>query len=79
MEMLLQLIKNKRVLNIVILAILAIVLGIVVYTVYFSRTPPPEGAFRVVKCSGCGDQSVKQIKDIESALQSPRPKGSGRE
>ena len=64
MEILLQLIKNKRVVNLVILAILTIVLGVVVYVEYFSRTPPPEGAFRVVKCSGCGDQSVKQIKDI---------------
>ena len=67
MEMFLQLIKNKRVVNLVVLAILTIILGIVVYGKYFSSTPLPEGAFRVVKCSGCGDQSVKQIKDINDS------------
>jgi predicted RNA-binding Zn-ribbon protein involved in translation (DUF1610 family) len=57
-------IKNKRAINPVILAILTIVLGVVVYLQYFSGTPPPEGALRVVKCSGCGNKSVNQIKDI---------------
>lgn len=64
MEMLLEFIKNKRVRNPVILAMLAIVLSVVVYKQYFSSTPAPEGALRVVKCSGCGDQTVKLIKDI---------------
>ena len=64
MEILLKLLKNKRVVNIAILAILTIVLAVVVYVEYFSRTPPPEGALRVVKCSGCNEQSVKMIKDI---------------
>ncbi|MFA6568865.1 MAG: hypothetical protein WCS96_11685 [Victivallales bacterium] len=64
MEMILALVKNRRVISLAILAILAIVLGVVVYIQYFSRTPPPEGALRVVKCSSCGDQGVKLIKDI---------------
>ncbi len=64
MEMLLQLMKNKRVLKIVMLGVLTIVLIVVVYIQFLSRTPPPEGALRVVKCSVCGDQVVKMIKDI---------------
>jgi ribosomal protein S27E len=65
MEMLLQLIKNKRKVNLVILAVLTLVLVVLVCAQYFSSTPQPEGAFRVVKCSGCGDQGVKQIIDVD--------------
>lgn len=64
MEMILQLIKSKRAINIVVLAVLSVILGAVIYIEYFSRTPPPEGALRVVKCSGCGDKCVNLIKDI---------------
>lgn len=64
METLLQMMKNKNAVKIVILSVLTIVLASIVYVDYFSRTPPPEGALRVVKCSGCGDQGVKMIKDI---------------
>ena len=56
--------KNKRVMKIVMLGVLTIVLAVVVYIEFLSRTPPPEGALRIVKCSGCGDQVVKRIKDI---------------
>jgi ribosomal protein S27E len=64
MEAIFLLLKNKRTVKLVILAILTLVLGVVVYIEYFSHTPPPEGAFRIVKCTGCGDQTVKQVKDI---------------
>ena len=64
MGLIFGLIKNKRVISIAVLGILIIVLGIVVYIQYFSRTAPPEGSLRVVKCSSCGEQGVKLIKDI---------------
>ena len=50
--------------SLALLGILTIVLGVVVYAQYFSRSAPPEGALRVVKCSACGEQNVKLIKDI---------------
>lgn len=59
--------KNKRAVKIVILGILTIVFGVVVYIEYFSRTPPPEGSLRVVKCSGCNEKSVNLIKDISDS------------
>ena len=62
-----MLFKNRRVINIIALAILTIVLCVVVYIQYFSATPPPEGAFRVVKCPGCGAQYEKMIKDINDS------------
>jgi ribosomal protein S27E len=64
METLSLMMKNRGATRLAVLAVLTILLGVVVYIEYFSRTPPPEGAFRVVKCSGCGDQTVKQVKDI---------------
>ncbi|MFA6292801.1 MAG: hypothetical protein WC637_13520 [Victivallales bacterium] len=56
--------KHKRVMKIVLLGVLTVVLIVVVYIQFLSRTPAPEGALRVVKCSVCGDQVVKMIKDI---------------
>jgi len=64
MNVFFRLMKSKRTIMPVILAILTIVFGLILYIDYFSLIPQPEGALRVVKCSGCGDKSVNQIKDI---------------
>ena len=62
--------KNKRVMKFAMLGVLSIVLIVVVYIQFLSRTPSPEGALRVVKCSACGDQVVKRIKDINDSRDS---------
>ena len=64
MGLIFGIIRHRRVIKFSILGALIIVLGVVVYVQYFSRTPPPEGALRIVKCAACGDRSVKLIKDI---------------
>ncbi len=59
-----EFISNRNLRNRIILSLLVVIFCVVCYIQFFSGKAPEEGELRAVKCSECGHQAVKKIKDI---------------
>jgi len=56
--------KNKILRNWVIFAVLGFICSIILYLQFFSHTPHPPGADRIVFCTSCNAKYTKRILDI---------------